>query len=242
MEHLDISDGEIHQPQNFTYASAAARTSAVITDVNLIGKLALQLDDQSYWRLSSVSPAVWKWAGYRSNAGQIKANYGVTLSLVNFTAAVAKTFDIIAATASLSSFPTTTFPYDSPTDTYSDLFDSTRGSSPTGRLIENPVGGQFHQWRIQGSYANKAAGQTGSLKIRLRNPVSGFTYDQSVFLADGVTGDTFNLVLLCIADGASIPSPNGYVLDAVSSFTDADLTITITSITRVSAATDYGVI
>lgn len=242
MEHVQAPLGEIHAPHNFQYASASARTSATITDSSLIGRIALQTDDGSYWRLSGVSPAAWTYVCHRNNAGQIKANYGTSLQLIGFTANVAQTFDINSATPSLSSSPTTTFPYSAPTKTYADMFDATRGTSPTGRLIENPIGGQFHVWRVQGGYANKAAAQVGSLKIRLRNPVSGFVYDQSVFLADGVTTDTFNVTLLCIADNVSIPAPNGYILDALSSFSDVDLTITITSITRISAAVGYGVL
>jgi len=171
-----------------------------------------------------------------NDSGQIKANYGTSLNLVGFTASVARTFDINAATVSLSSAPTTTYPYSAPSQTYAAMFDATRlGVTPdgiTGRLIENPIGGQFHIWRIQGNYSLKGTNETGSCKIRLRNPDSGFIYDQNIFLATGLTTDTFNVSLLCIGDGASIPSPRGYVLDAITSFSDVDFTLTITSITR----------
>lgn len=174
----------------------------------------------------------------RNNAGQIKANYDSTLVLINFTANTVKTFDLISAVATLSSSPTTTFPVAGLTQSYADMFDTLRGSSPNGRLIENPIMGQCHLWRIQGNYSNKAQAQVGQLKIRIRNPVSGFIYDSSIVLADGVTSDTFNTVLISIADNASIPSPNGYVLEAFTSFTDTDFTVSITSITRISNAFD----
>jgi hypothetical protein len=175
-----------------------------------------------------------------NNAGQIKANYTAsTLQLTNFTASVAQTFDINAATMTgLSSSPTTTYPYLSPARAYSDLFDSTRGSTPTGRLIENPVYGQVHYWRIQGAYANKAAGNSVGIDITLRNPVSGFTYLGNFTAPIGITAGNFNSLLVSIADSASIPSANGYVLDATTYTTDANLTINISSITRISLATD----
>jgi len=177
----------------------------------------------------------------RDNHGNVKANFGTSLQLSNFTSGVAKTFDINAATVSMSSFPTTTYPFSAPSQTFAAMFDASRGTTPTGRLIENPIGGQFHLWRVQGSYANKASAQTGGLKIRLRNPVSGFVYDQNIFLANGITTDTFNVSLLCIADGASIPSPNGYILDSITTFSDANLTLTVTSITRISFAVEVTV-
>lgn len=175
----------------------------------------------------------------RNNSGQVKANYGATLSLVGFTANVVRTFGIVTATASLSSFPTTTFPAAAPTQTYADLFDAMRGGAPTGRLIENPMAGQVHFWRVQGSYANKAGAQLGALGITLRNPVSGFFYDNQIPLAENITSDIFNALFITIADSASIPFPNGYILQAESGFSDPDLTISVTSITRISMPVDY---
>ncbi len=177
----------------------------------------------------------------RDNHGNVKANFGTSLQVSNFSTGVPIIFDINAATVSMSSSPTTTYPFSAPSSTFAAMFDATRGTSPTGRLIENPIGGQFHVWRVQGNYSGKASGQTGSLKVRLRNLVSGFTYDQNIFLASGITTDTFNCALLCIADGASIPSPNGYVIDAISAFNDASLTVTITSLTRISFAVEVTV-
>lgn len=69
MEHVDIPLGERHQPHNFSYANAAARSAAVVTDADLIDSLALQQDDGSYWRLESVAPAVWTESGLRGPQG-----------------------------------------------------------------------------------------------------------------------------------------------------------------------------
>ena len=72
------------------------------------------------------------------------------------------------------------------------------------------------------------------MKEILRNPASGFTYDISVTLPNGLTGDTINIMFTTIADNASIVPPNGYVVDVRTSFTDANFTVNILSITRFS--------
>jgi len=64
IEHEVISTGEIHQPWNWRYADAAARTSAVITDANQVGKIALQESDNSIWILTGSSPATWAQLTY----------------------------------------------------------------------------------------------------------------------------------------------------------------------------------
>lgn len=58
-EHVALVDGQIHAPQNWTYADATARAAAVITDATLVGRLAYQTDTGIYYRLASASPAVW---------------------------------------------------------------------------------------------------------------------------------------------------------------------------------------
>ena len=89
-------------------------------------------------------------------------------------------------------------------------------------------------WRIQGSYSNKANGNTGVIELIIRNPVTGFQYYMTVNLPDGRTSGNFNLLGITIADPASIPAPNGYVLDVITSFSDTNLTVNIASITRFS--------
>lgn len=60
MEHIDIPPGERHAAHTFEYENAALRTAAAITDIALVNSLALQLDTGVYWRLTGVSPAVWR--------------------------------------------------------------------------------------------------------------------------------------------------------------------------------------
>lgn len=63
MEHAVIQTGQIHVPHNWEYADATARTAAAHVDPATVGRLALQLDNGSYWRLSAVAPAVWAAVG-----------------------------------------------------------------------------------------------------------------------------------------------------------------------------------
>lgn len=172
----------------------------------------------------------------RNEAGQVKITYS-NLTLTNFTANTYKTFNIVSATQTVVASPTTTYPRSTP-NSYSGVFDSTRGSSPNGRLIENPVDGQIHGWRIQGSWSGKSTGGSGVeiLHIRIRNPVSGFSLVKSIIMSNSLaTGDFFD-ELLTVADTASIPSPNGYILEVATSMTDAGITVKIDAITRISYA------
>lgn len=69
MIHGVIPTGERHAPHNWEYANATARTAAsgfVSADLN---KLALQLDDGTYWRLSAISPVTWGAVGGSSSGG-----------------------------------------------------------------------------------------------------------------------------------------------------------------------------
>ena len=173
-----------------------------------------------------------------NESGQVKVNYtGLTLS--DFTADVYKVFDIISATTTVSDSPTTTYPHSTP-NSYAGMFDGSRGNSPNGRLIENPIGGQVHTWRIQGSYSGKSTGGSGVelLYLRIRNPVSGFQIIKAITLPNGM--DTGNIYeeIITIADDASIPSPNGYILEAATSMTDSGLTVQMDSITRISYAVE----
>jgi hypothetical protein len=172
---------------------------------------------------------------WKNEAGQVKVNY-TGLSLLNFTAEVSKTFNIAGATSTVVASPVTTYPYSTP-NSYSGIFDSARGTTPVaGRLIENPINGQAHIWRVQGTYANKAAANNGSLDLILRNPVSGFTVVKGITLPSNRTSGAFDELMVTVADGNSVPSPNGYILESRVSFTDANLAIEITSITRLSNA------
>lgn len=54
--------GAIHVPYNWTYANAAARTGASGFVSSDVGKLAKQLNDNTFWQLTSTTPT-WALAG-----------------------------------------------------------------------------------------------------------------------------------------------------------------------------------
>ena len=186
----------------------------------------------------TASPVVGSEVGFATynEAGQVKITYtGLTLN--NFTANTYKKFDIISATQTIVASPTTTYPNSTPNN-YAGVFDGARGTSPNGRLIENPISGQVHGWRIQGSWSGKSTVGSGVeiLHLRIRNPVSGFQLVKSIVMSNNLaTGDFFD-ELITIADSNSIPSPNGYILEVASSTTDTGLTVSIDAITRISYA------
>lgn len=173
-----------------------------------------------------------------NEAGQVKVNYtGLTVN--NFTANTYKTFNIISATHTVVGSPTTTYPHSTPNN-YAGVFDGSRGSTPNGRLIENPASGQVHTWRLQGSYSGKSTGGSGVelLYLRIRNPISGFQIIKAITLPNGMASGNIYEEFITIADNASIPNPNGYILEVGSSVTDAGLTVQMDSITRISFAVE----
>ena len=188
--------------------------------------------------LEAIGKLQAKEGARRNESGQVKVNY-TELTLTDFTADVYKVFDIVSATTTVADSPTTTYPHSTP-NSYVGVFDDSRGTSPNGRLIENPVGGQVHAWRIQGSYSGKATGGSGVelLYLRIRNPVSGFQIIKAVTLPNGMDTGSICEEIITIADDASISSPNGYILEAATSMTDSGLTVQIDSITRISYAVE----
>ena len=60
MEHGRIPPGEdVHSVLAFTYDDAAERLAATSLTSDDVGKIALQVDDSTYWILASVSPIAW---------------------------------------------------------------------------------------------------------------------------------------------------------------------------------------
>ena len=223
-------------PTTLGYISSSGVTSAPVAGSD-IGSLPLTV------AFSAITGKPTTLAGYGisdayNESGQVKVNYtGLTLN--NFTANTYKTFNIISATTSLSGSPTTTYPHSTP-NSYAGVFDGARGNTPNGRLIENPIGGQVHAWRIQGSYSGKSTGGSGVelLYLRIRNPVSGFQITKAIVMPNGLAATAVYEEIITIADTASIPSPNGYVLEVASSVTDTGLTVKLDNITRISYAVE----
>lgn len=63
MRHRDFTGEFVHVPHTFEYADATARAAATGFVPDDVGKLALQLDDFSFWVLSDDDPATWVAVG-----------------------------------------------------------------------------------------------------------------------------------------------------------------------------------
>jgi len=63
--HLDLNPGDIHKIHNFEYADTAARTGASVTSDD-VGKVAVQLDNNTYWVLIDTVPT---WTQITNEAG-----------------------------------------------------------------------------------------------------------------------------------------------------------------------------
>lgn len=167
----------------------------------------------------------------RNNSGQIKVNY-TGLSRSNVTQNTVYTMPINTATATVVASPTTTYPFNSPQD-YSAMY-----NAASQKLRENNIPGQVHRWRIQGNYSGKATGNNGQLQFRLRNLDSGFIVTSESTLPSGLSTGNFTYEFTTIADNDSLATGRGYILELVTSFTDANLVVNVTSILRDSEATE----
>jgi len=176
--------------------------------------------------------------------GQVKINGsgGQPITSVNFENDIAKIFEYDNGALDLSPSPVTQFPSNITNPTDADIVDPN-----TFRLLENPIEGQVHYWRIEYRFANKGGNNNLGITIGLRNPVSGFTitktdtlfssarFSPNVTFPDGSNKQLpSSLILVTIADSASIGT--GYQLFGATTSTDNDLTITIDSVTRISTS------
>ncbi len=165
-----------------------------------------------------------------NNAGQVKVTY-TGLSLTGFTAITARALPLASATPTVAAYPVTKWPYGSSQAYATDMFVG-------GKLRENNVQGQSTRWRISGTYTGKGSANNGQIQLQLRNPDSGFIVTAENTLPSGLTAGNVTFELTTIADGASLATGRGYVLEALTSFADANLVLNITSITRISEATE----
>lgn len=67
MLHKNINLGDIHRLYNWEVQDTAA-LNALVPTANDIGKVARQLDNNTYWILNQVSPTV-EWGGFGSGSG-----------------------------------------------------------------------------------------------------------------------------------------------------------------------------
>lgn len=213
-----------------------------VPDVDEIGYGALaEIDPETLGPLN-VPEAAW-WAALdalqpnnqHNRAGQVKLAY-VGFSINDaWVPGIAKVLDPSTATSvTIAPSPTTIWPYGSTPQTTEQVYDST-----TDRWRENSVQGQVHRWRVNGTYSAKQINNTGQLSLQLTNPDSGFLVDWSMTLPSGLTSGPFTAELITIADPASLGAGLGYVLSAHTSFADADMLLTIGTVTRFSLAVDW---
>lgn len=95
--HANVTGADIHSPFRQEFANAAARTGDATTYVAAdVGKFAVQLDDNTLWRLSSFSPTTWTQVAVGSGSSPI-AKSTLALTDADLTAA-ALTQDFVVPT------------------------------------------------------------------------------------------------------------------------------------------------
>ena len=181
--------------------------------------------------------------------GQVKLNNagGVKPSLTNFTANQPKYFLYNGGALGFSGSPTTQWPSNILAPVDADFVRPT-----TFALLENPIEGQVHIWRILYSYEFKGTNANLGIVVGLvngDNAASTFVTSQNQSAPSGTQETpTFDfsiaqpgitnpnrvvyeqVTLLTIADSASIGT--GYRLFAGTTQSDGNLRITIESVTR----------
>lgn len=215
-----------------------ARTLANQTDVTFTS---LATGDQIYKTATN-------WVNWKPVDGQIKANSfntnltsNAVLTFTGLTTEVDVVYRITGETTTainLSSAPTTSIPLN-----YNGVFQALGTVGVDGdfyrlgataaddRWIQNPVLGQISEYRIEGSYSNKTASNSGRIQIRIYNPLSAFSFEAAVPLAQGTTADDFGITLITISDAANLlPTGGGYKI-GISSTTSVD--VIINSIVRI---------
>lgn len=220
------------EPNNFYWADLNEDSSGGVLKVydistNKWKQINVTTDEESPTALSD----------FVNNAGQVKVTYD-NLNIIGFESGVSKQFPLHLTTATLTGSPTTKWPIHSPIDYFGGMYIPGNSPETTGRLRENNVLGQVHRWRITGIYTNKTVGNTTSLQIRLYNPNSGFSAVGKNYLPATVTQGDFVFELSTVADNDSLGTGRGYKIDAKVSSDDPTLELTITSILRISEATE----
>jgi hypothetical protein len=170
-----------------------------------------------------------QWVNRAPVDGQIKANsfdtdgptLGALLTYTSLTTEVDVVYRIPAETTTalnISSFPTTSVPLN-----YGGVFQQlgtvgvdgdfyrlgVAASGADDRWIQNGVLGQISEYRIEGGYSNKTSSNSGRIQIRIYNPLSAFSFEATVPLAQGTTNDQFGVSLITISDGANLLPPAG---------------------------------
>jgi len=108
-------------------------------------------------------------------------------------------------------------------------------------FVENGVLGQVHFWRIN-IRNNSGSSSQEIVNVRLRNAAPGSTFQTSAvtLFSPAAGSDLQTVILVTIADSASLPPPfgtgNGYVLEFRSG--SGSQQIWVDSITRISAFAD----
>lgn len=172
-------------------------------------------------------------ATIKNYCGQVRVSYSALTIADNFVANVNRPFPLATGVPTVSGAPNTAWPYGSGTQYSPDFYDVA-----TGRLRENNLPGQQHEWRIIGSFSGKASANNGALTIEFFNPDSGFSVASELTLAGGMTSGPWSATVLAIADSASLAPGRGYQIRARTSFADNNFSCSITNILRLSRAVE----
>lgn len=163
------------------------------------------------------------------------ANYQIDESV--FGPLIPATFD--EADFELADPPVTRWPENAEDTTKSGIWDEAEST-----MLENPVEGQVHFWRVVIEYEVPSGNsQKGSIETSITNPntLSTFSTSSTTAIIDGQGGAVIKstFLFLTIADDFSLPAnQNGGLGYTLGFRANADVTISLRSILRVSIFKD----
>ena len=147
--------------------------------------------------------------------------------------------DFDEADFELADPPVTRWPENAENTTKSGIWDETEST-----MLENPVEGQVHFWRVVIEYeVPNGNSQKGSIETSITNPnvLSTFSTSSTTAIIDGQGGAVIKstFLFLTIADSFSLPVASSGGLGYTLGFrANADVTISLRSILRVSIFKD----
>ncbi|PHS65660.1 MAG: hypothetical protein COB12_07105 [Flavobacterium sp.] len=187
---------------------------------------------------------------------ELQYEYSWTVSRIDYTGGAATTipnFNFVLVESTFGPFvkiafneadfdlgpsPVTSWPENAPDTTKSGIWDETNNT-----ILENPIEGQVHFWRLVIEYSNDDDDGLIEAVISNPNPLSSFSTSNSSVFVDTETFntdiETATFIFITIADSFSLPSSlNGGTGYEISFRADEDVTISIRSILRISMFKD----
>jgi hypothetical protein len=210
MRHRDFDGARIHVPHAFEYADATAREAATGFVESEVTKIALQLDDWSYWTLIDYDPPTWNQIGGGGSWGDIAGTLADQTDLQS--ALVAKIpASYLDTDGTLAANSDSKIATQKAVKTY---VDALPGGSPWTLLVDEN-GSSFANWtQVSGTWGSaggyikqtNAGSSEYRAKYNTKLPTGLIVFDADITIVSGVEGGSYYAALLAAWSGADSTS------------------------------------